>query len=189
MGLKTRGCAEIVLLDMDGFLQGHTQLMDGSRQRLKFGNGAGSMATKRVSCDFERRISMRRCIEEKLAPIKLSTSLGSEALAMDDGLAELEWIRAMFTEVVVPGSAAAYVSRFRPDGFSGGGQTKLTRQRRRSSSPTLGHSTTCFHRRSENSRAVPKGAKSTWSCFAAFAQPLKADVDIGFPRSTCSLTV
>ena len=187
MGLKTRGCAEIVLLDMDGFLQGHTQLMDGSRQRLKFGNGAGSMATKRVSCDFESRISMRRCIEEKLAPIKLSTSLGSEALAMDDGLAELEWIRAMFTEVVVPGSAAAYVSRFRPDG-----SVAVVRQTDPTAEAILIIDARAlydlFHRRSETA-GLCRRAQIDVELLAAFAQPLKADVDIGFPRSTCSLTV
>ena len=34
----------------------------------------------------------------------VKASLGSEALAMDDGLAELEWIKALFCEIVVPGT-------------------------------------------------------------------------------------
>ena len=33
----------------------------------------------------------------------VKASLGSEALAMDDALAELEWVRALFSEVCIPG--------------------------------------------------------------------------------------
>ena len=32
----------------------------------------------------------------------VKASLGSEALAMDDGMAELEWLRAMHAEVCIP---------------------------------------------------------------------------------------
>ena len=45
----------------------------------------------------------------------VKASLGSEALAMDDGLAELEWIKAMFTEVVIPGSTTSDGTRYGPD--------------------------------------------------------------------------
>ena len=34
---------------------------------------------------------------------------------MDDGLAELEWIKAMFTEVVIPGSTTSDGTRYGPD--------------------------------------------------------------------------
>ena len=45
----------------------------------------------------------------------MKASLGSEALAMDDGLAELEWVRAMFTEVVIPNSTVLDGTRFGDD--------------------------------------------------------------------------
>ncbi|CAE7662498.1 TOP3B [Symbiodinium sp. CCMP2592] len=79
MAHKARGCAGIVLLVLDDFLQGHAQLMDG--------------------------------IEEELAPIKFSTS-GSEALATDDGLAELGWIRASFTEAILIADVRALYGLF-----------------------------------------------------------------------------
>ena len=45
----------------------------------------------------------------------VKASLGSEALAMDDGLAELEWIKALFCEVVVPGTCVSDGTRYGPD--------------------------------------------------------------------------
>ena len=42
----------------------------------------------------------------------VKASLGSEALAMDDGLAELEWVKAMFTEAVIPNSTVSDGTRF-----------------------------------------------------------------------------
>ncbi|CAE7707824.1 unnamed protein product, partial [Symbiodinium necroappetens] len=45
----------------------------------------------------------------------VKASLGSEALAMDDGLAELEWIRALYTEAVVPNSTVLDGTRFGDD--------------------------------------------------------------------------
>ena len=45
----------------------------------------------------------------------VKASLGSEALAMDDGLAELEWVKAMFTEVVIPNSTVSDGTRFGVD--------------------------------------------------------------------------
>ena len=44
----------------------------------------------------------------------VKASLGSEALAMDDGLAELEWLRAMFAESCVANSTVCDGSRFGP---------------------------------------------------------------------------
>ncbi|CAE7348803.1 RE1, partial [Symbiodinium necroappetens] len=44
----------------------------------------------------------------------VKASLGSEALAMDDGLAELEWLRAMFAESCVANSTICDGSRFGP---------------------------------------------------------------------------
>ena len=45
----------------------------------------------------------------------VKASLGSEALAMDDGLAELEWLRAMFAESCAENSTICDGSRFGPD--------------------------------------------------------------------------
>ena len=45
----------------------------------------------------------------------VKASWGSEALAMDDGLAELEWIRALYTEAVVPNSTVLDGTRFGDD--------------------------------------------------------------------------
>ena len=45
----------------------------------------------------------------------VKASLGSEALAMDDALAELEWVRALFCEVCVPGTTVCDGSRFSGD--------------------------------------------------------------------------
>ena len=45
----------------------------------------------------------------------VKASLGSEALAMDDGLAELEWVKAMYAELVIPGSTISDGSRYGPD--------------------------------------------------------------------------
>ena len=45
----------------------------------------------------------------------VKASLGSEALAMDDGLAELEWIKALFCEIVVPGTCVSDGTRYGDD--------------------------------------------------------------------------
>ena len=45
----------------------------------------------------------------------MKSSLGSEALAMDDGLAELEWTKALFCEVAVPGTCVNDGSRYGND--------------------------------------------------------------------------
>ena len=45
----------------------------------------------------------------------VKASLGSEALAMDDALAELEWLRAMYCEVCVPNTSIADGTRFSND--------------------------------------------------------------------------
>eukprot|EP00439_Symbiodinium_sp_Y106_P069857 s1629_g12.t1 len=45
----------------------------------------------------------------------VKASLGSEALAMDDGLSELEWIRAMHAEICIPAASVTDVSRYGPD--------------------------------------------------------------------------
>ena len=45
----------------------------------------------------------------------VKASLGSEALALDDGLAELEWIKALFCEAVVPGTCVSDGTRYGED--------------------------------------------------------------------------
>ena len=45
----------------------------------------------------------------------VKASLGSEALAMDDALAELEWVRALFSEVCIPGTAVTDGTRLSTD--------------------------------------------------------------------------
>ena len=45
----------------------------------------------------------------------VKASLGSEALAMDDGLSELEWLRAMFSELCVPEAKVTDMSRYGHD--------------------------------------------------------------------------
>ena len=45
----------------------------------------------------------------------VKASLGSEALALDDGLAELEWIKALFCESVVPGTCVSDGTRYGDD--------------------------------------------------------------------------
>ena len=45
----------------------------------------------------------------------VKASLGSEALALDDGLAELEWIKALFCEAVVPGTCVSDGTRYGGD--------------------------------------------------------------------------
>ncbi|OLP84961.1 ABC transporter B family member 25 [Symbiodinium microadriaticum] len=44
----------------------------------------------------------------------VKASLGSEALAMDDGMSELEWLRAMYAEVCVPEAAVTDAARYGP---------------------------------------------------------------------------
>ena len=45
----------------------------------------------------------------------VKSSLGSEALAMDDGLAELEWTKALFCEVAIPGTSVNDGTRYGDD--------------------------------------------------------------------------
>ena len=45
----------------------------------------------------------------------VKASFGSEALAMDDSLAELEWVKALFCEVVVPGTCVCDGTRYGVD--------------------------------------------------------------------------
>ena len=45
----------------------------------------------------------------------VKVSLGSEALALDDGLAELEWVKALYCEVAVPGTCVNDGSRYGED--------------------------------------------------------------------------
>ena len=52
---------------------------------------AGKLARTSIMCWKSHKL--RRVVK---------ASLGSEALAMDDGLSELEWLRAMLAEVCVP---------------------------------------------------------------------------------------
>ena len=83
-GSQTRGCAGVVLLDVDDFLQGgaarHGELMDQLRQRFRFekwrkiygGSGEYLGRTVRQLPNYEIRIDMRRYVEEKLSPIHLT---------------------------------------------------------------------------------------------------------------------
>ena len=61
----------------------------------------------------------------------VKASLGSEALAMDDGMSELEWLRAMYAEVCVPEAAVTDAARYGPRDesviISGGRQTAGSR--------------------------------------------------------------
>ena len=45
----------------------------------------------------------------------VKASLGSEALALDDGLAELEWLKALYCEVAIPGTCVNDGSRYGED--------------------------------------------------------------------------
>ena len=45
----------------------------------------------------------------------VKASLGSEAMAMDDGMAELEWLRAMHAEVCIPEASVTDMTRYGPD--------------------------------------------------------------------------
>ena len=45
----------------------------------------------------------------------VKASLGSEALALDDGLAELEWVKALFCEVAIPGTCVNDGTRYGED--------------------------------------------------------------------------
>ena len=45
----------------------------------------------------------------------VKASLGSDALALDDGLAELEWVRALFSEVCIPGTTVYDGARLSSD--------------------------------------------------------------------------
>ncbi|OLQ05028.1 hypothetical protein AK812_SmicGene11763 [Symbiodinium microadriaticum] len=207
--LDQRGCAGIVLLDVDDFAQGgnarHHQLMQRLRERFKFGkwrclyNGHGeylgrnydkvtTLLLTNVRQPFSEELAgptvrhvkaVNKTINElkktatvylRILPSDLNkgiwmsisdasvgndaeksqggfiiayadreimngglqsfsinswkshrvrrvvkASLGSEALAMDDGLAELEWVKAMFTEVVIPNSTVSDGTRFGVD--------------------------------------------------------------------------
>ena len=183
-----RGCAGLVLLDVDDFLQGgnlrHGALMEKLRGKFKFGKwrtvykGSGEYLGRTVYQldDYEIQVSMERYIHEKLRPVVLprekikdeerhldehetagnlegnksqrgflvafadksimmgktgrlsinswkshrfrravKSSLGSEALAMDDGLAELEWTKALFCEAVIPGTCVNDGTRYGED--------------------------------------------------------------------------
>ena len=63
-------------------------------------------AVGRLSINSWKRHRLRRAVK---------ASLGSEALAMDDGLAELEWIKALFCELVVPGTCVCDGTRYGSD--------------------------------------------------------------------------
>ena len=92
-----RGCAGLVLLDVDDFLQGgnkrHESLMEQLRQRFKFGKwreiygASGEYLGRTVSQkeDFEINISMRRYIEEKLSSVILPREkVKDEARPLDE---------------------------------------------------------------------------------------------------------
>ena len=64
----------------------------------------GALARFSINCWRSHRL--RRVVK---------ASLGSEASAMDDGLAELEWRRAMYAESCIPDSTICDGTRFGPD--------------------------------------------------------------------------
>ena len=64
----------------------------------------GALARFSINCWRSHRL--RRVVK---------ASLGSEALAMDDGLAELEWLHALYAESCIPNSTICDGSRFGPD--------------------------------------------------------------------------
>ena len=78
-----RGCAGLVLLDVDDFVQGgntrHERLMEDLRKRFRFGKwrsiykSSGEYLGRTVyqNEDYEIQISMERYIQEKLRPIVL----------------------------------------------------------------------------------------------------------------------
>ena len=45
----------------------------------------------------------------------VKASLGAEALALDDGLAELEWVKALYCEIAIPGTCVNDGSRYGDD--------------------------------------------------------------------------
>ena len=60
----------------------------------------------RISINSWKSHRLRRAVK---------SSLGSEALAMDDGLAELEWTKALFCEAVIPGTCVNDGTRYGDD--------------------------------------------------------------------------
>ncbi|CAE7733243.1 GIP, partial [Symbiodinium necroappetens] len=60
----------------------------------------------RLSINSRKSHRLRRAVK---------ASLGSEALALDDGLAELEWVKALFCEAVVPGTCVSDGTRYGED--------------------------------------------------------------------------
>ena len=74
---------------------------------LAFAHLAHSDILKRKLADFSVNSWASRRVKRAV-----KASLGSEALAMDDALAELEWLRAMYSEVCVPNTSIADGTRF-----------------------------------------------------------------------------
>ena len=100
--------------------------------------------------------------------------LGSEALAMDDGLAELEWLRAGYAESCIPDSTICDGSRFGPDLDS----VVVARQRDDEESLMVTDARALydlFHRRS-GPAGLCRRAQIDVSVMAASAQLLKAPV-------------
>ncbi|CAE7350344.1 RE1 [Symbiodinium sp. CCMP2592] len=104
----------------------------------------------------------------------VKASLGSEALAMDDSLGELEWLRAMYAESCVPDSTVCDGSRFGPDLDS----VVIARQRDEEESIMITDARALydlFHRRS-GAAGLCRRAQIDVSVMAASAELLRASV-------------
>ena len=125
----------------------------------------GALARFSINCWRSHRL--RRVVK---------ASLGSEALAlaMDDGLAELEWLRALYAESCIPNSTICDGSRFGPDLDS----VMIARQRDEEESVLITDARALydlFHRRS-GAAGLCRRAQIDVSVMAASAQILNAPI-------------
>ena len=98
----------------DGFWMSISDASLGNDGNKSQGGFLIAFADKKIKSGELADFSLNSWRSHRLRRV-VKASLGSEALAMDDALAELEWVRALYSEVCIPGTTVFDGTRLSTD--------------------------------------------------------------------------